>query len=127
MNLTLNRQPPADNTILGLLFVNGAHQCDTLEGVATAIPAGRYRVTITRSNRFDCLMPILCGVPGREGIRIHAGNTDKDTSGCILVGTVATGRSIVNSRAAYDALFDAIRDGASEDAGCWIEVRDAVE
>ena len=52
----------------------------------TAIPAGRYRLRWTMSNRFRREMLLLEGVPGFAGIRIHAGNTDADTEGCILLG-----------------------------------------
>jgi len=52
----------------------------------TAIPVGRYKVDITYSNRFKRKMPILIGVPGFAGIRIHAGNTHQNTDGCLLHG-----------------------------------------
>lgn len=52
----------------------------------TAIPVGRYKVDITYSNRFKRQMPILIGVPGFTGIRIHAGNTHQNTDGCLLLG-----------------------------------------
>jgi len=52
----------------------------------TAIPAGRYRVDITYSNRFKRQLPLLMGVPGFAGIRIHPGNTHADTEGCLLPG-----------------------------------------
>lgn len=52
----------------------------------TAIPSGIYRMRWTMSNRFKREMLLLENVPGFAGIRIHAGNTDADTEGCILLG-----------------------------------------
>ena len=63
----------------------------------TAVPTGTYEITLSIiSPRFSkkpayqkiCkgYVPRLLGVPGYEGVLIHIGNTDKDSSGCILVG-----------------------------------------
>jgi len=54
----------------------------------TAIPAGTYDITIRFSQRFQKLMIAVQDVPGFTGILIHSGNTDANTSGCILVGKV---------------------------------------
>ena len=69
--------------------------CDTLEPTwrdyahggrkikgHSAIPEGRYAVVISYSPKFKQWLPILLGVPNFSGIRIHAGNTAKDTEGC---------------------------------------------
>jgi hypothetical protein len=52
----------------------------------TAISSGFYQVELTMSNRFKRILPLLLNVEGFEGVRIHNGNTKKDTLGCILVG-----------------------------------------
>ncbi len=50
-------------------------------------------------------MPHLQGVPERDAIEIHAGNTMEDTEGCILVGTIALPSGIYNSRRAFEEFF----------------------
>lgn len=122
MNLTLNRHPSGVSCTVGDLLLDGEPFCNTLEDVVrevpgrpvaewkvagkTAIPAGLYAVEVTWSPRFKCDLPLLHAVPGFTGVRIHAGNTDADTEGCILVGTWKGGETIYNSRQALVGLMD---------------------
>jgi hypothetical protein len=73
----------------------------------TAIPRGSYQVIINYSTRFDKSMPLLLGVRGFSGVRIHSGNTAVNTEGCILVGDKVTENSIVGgtSKPAFNKLF----------------------
>lgn len=83
----------------------------------TAIPYGRYEVIMTYSNRFKQTMPLLLGVNGFEGVRIHSGNTDADTLGCILCGyskDVLNNR-ILNSRAAIAELYMVISEAVKKE------------
>jgi hypothetical protein len=113
MKLTLKREPSTTKSTPGKLYVDGVFECYTLEDVVrpskiygeTAIPAGTYKVIISMSNRFKRLLPLLLNVPNYEGIRIHPGNTDKDTEGCILPGVTRSVDFVGNSRVAFDALF----------------------
>ena len=52
----------------------------------TAIPTGVYAVKLTYSPKYKRMMPEVLNVPGFSGIRIHSGNTAKDSLGCILLG-----------------------------------------
>ena len=108
MLIELLRDTFTETTSSGKLLINGEFICFTLEDVPraygikvagkTALPAGRYTVTITPSNRFKrpmCLLytnpkDLACEMGGIrfEGIRIHGGNTSENTEGCILVGRV---------------------------------------
>ena len=53
----------------------------------TAIPAGSYKMRISKSPRFGRLLPEILDVPGFSGIRIHKGNTAADSSGCLIIGS----------------------------------------
>ena len=43
--------------------------CPTLENADKMVPALIYRVAVTNSPRFKRLLPVLCQVPNRSGIR----------------------------------------------------------
>jgi len=113
MELLLKRKWKTDNETIGELYVNGKFECYTLEDVErvvkikneTAIPKGKYKLIITYSNRFKRNLPLLLNVPNFEGIRIHSGNTNHDTQGCILVGKTRGTNFIGNSRKAFNSLF----------------------
>ena len=86
--LTLIRDVIGDKAIIGKLYFNGVHVCYTLENAAKAIPCGVYYVQNSKSPKFKRELPLIwnAGVPASRGIRIHVGNSVKDSSGCILVG-----------------------------------------
>jgi len=76
----------------------------------TAIPAGCYDIAITESPRFDKeMLPLLLDVPNFTWIRIHWGNTAKDTDGCILVGAVRAKGAVLSSRVALDKLMEKLK------------------
>lgn len=134
MELLLRRRPSMDGVTIGELFVNGARECFVLEDIVrtgpkvmheTAIPAGRYRVDITRSARFGRMLPILLDVPGFSGIRIHPGNSAEDSSGCLLVGQGTDGRLVTQSRLAMQALQPKIASAIAHGEEVWIEIVNA--
>ncbi len=116
MKLELVRSTYTVRSTIGVLSYNNS-TCFILEDPVrpkkihgiTAIPAGTYQIIVSHSQKFGRDMPLLHNVPGYEGIRIHPGNSPKDTEGCLLPGLVRGIDSVGSSRAAYDALFQAIR------------------
>jgi GH24 family phage-related lysozyme (muramidase) len=96
LELHLQRHTLLADRALGSITRNGVHQCYTCEDAVrpagvkvagkTAIPAGRYRVTVEYSPGFGKRFPRLQAVPGFEGILLHGGNGPEDSRGCILVG-----------------------------------------
>ena len=115
MNLFLQRIAQTPEYTIGRLEINGKFFCHTLEDAVrkekiagkTAIPAGTYQVIVNRSPKFKRDLPLLLDVPNFEGIRIHRGNTAKDTSGCILVGENKVKGKVINSTK-YETLLTAI-------------------
>jgi len=128
MRLKLLRDIFTPEYTTGRLYVNDVVFCVTLEDCdrhlednpnakvhgATAIPRGTYKVIVDYSNRFKRELPLLLGVPGFEGVRIHPGNTAQDTEGCILVGRSRTAGFVSDSRATFSRLF-LLMDTAYED------------
>lgn len=134
MKLLLQRVAEEGTYTIGKLSIDGQYFCDTLEDkvrlkpgmtlsqmrrikvqAETAIPAGEYQVVIDKSARFGKRMPRLLHVPCFEGIRIHSGNTDKDTEGCILVGTNSEKGKVLRSREAFDKLMKILEPACAAD------------
>ena len=88
----------------------------------TAIPRGRYRVTLTPSRRFQRIMPEIHNVPGFTGVRIHGGNTDHDTLGCPLLGQVRTADGIANCKGVNDRLYVTLQAAEQRGEEVWLEV-----
>lgn len=87
--LTLIRDIRTETAILGRLYHNGGFVCCTIENAAKSIPCGMYTVQNSKSPKFKRELPLIYNsttVKASRGIRIHRGNTAKDSQGCILVG-----------------------------------------
>jgi hypothetical protein len=106
------------NYTIGKLYIDGKYECYTLEDAyrdkkiqdITAIPKGTYKLVIDASTRFKRDMPHILDVPNFSGVRIHAGNTSKDTEGCILLGTTWSGGDfIAQSKTAFDKFFSKLK------------------
>lgn len=119
MEVLIDRAWKKDGYTISRLYVNGKlFGCNTLEDTDrglnqkmdldeikdkkvyghTAIPRGSYECVYTYSNRFKKMLPLLLNVKGFKGIRIHSGNSSKDTEGCILVGLNLKKGIVLNSR-----------------------------
>lgn len=114
--------------------------CDTLEPTwrdyehggykikgKSAIPEGRYAVVITWSPKMRQWLPILLGGPEFnrkwQGIRIHAGNTAKDTEGCILVGENRRVGELINSRKCLNLLKQLIVEAKEQGEAVFLTVK----
>lgn len=87
----------------------------------TAIPKGTYEVTLDVVSPKYCTnsfykqvcngkVPRLLNVKGFEGILIHAGNTDKDSAGCLLVGMNLESGKVLKSRETFNELYKLLKD-----------------
>ena len=135
MRLTLIRRYNKPTYCIGDLYINGKWFCSTLEDTdrgldsimteeeikkikikeETAIPTGIYKVILNYSPRFKKVMPLITNVPGYSGVRIHTGNSAKDSSGCLLVGRNTIVGRLTDSRKTYEALFKRLQQKGSND------------
>lgn len=149
MILTVKRKYKKEGYTIGELWVEGSYFCDTLEPTdrgltrrtplkeiaeakekgATAIPEGRYQVSLNMmSPRFaktkayaNCegKVPRLINVPGFSGILIHIGNWAENTRGCILVGRNVVKGGLLYSTQAFHALYAMMKDAKES---VWVEI-----
>ena len=131
MNIELRRDPSRDGWTRGQLRIDGDVVCWTCEDVIrdgprvaheTAIPPGRYAVVITRSRRFGRVLPELLRVDQFSGVRLHPGNTQHDTSGCVLLGLDADARGVWRSRAAVERVQARIAAALARGERVWMTV-----
>lgn len=133
MKLTLKRIALRSTYTIGRLYVDGNYFCDTLEDTVrdlnkngkfdngekkvyakTAIPYGTYEIKWTYSPRFKKYTPQLMNVPSFEGIRIHSGNSNTDTEGCLLLGENKKVGMVLNSRATINKFYPLIKEACSK-------------
>ena len=138
MNLVLLRKLFTDNSTIGDLSIDGTPFCQTIELSCRkanplgklAIAQGRYKVILGPTgigNRFKPplpILPLLVGVPGRDGIRIHPANSAKELEGCIAPGVYEDAEPdwVFDSRSHFNTLFSLMQDAISHGEEIWISV-----
>ena len=117
MNFFQRRKYKRNDYTISPLSVDGQYLCEVVEDKdrglkdsdslthirnvkvygKTAIPVGVYEIELTMSQRFKRILPLLKDVPGFSGVRIHRGNTDEDSEGCLLPGENKIKGGVINS------------------------------
>ncbi len=133
MTLRVIREPSTAAATLGILLIDGVFACWTLEDVVrpvkipgeTAIPAGRYDVRLSLSQRFQKVLPEVLAVPGFTGIRVQGGNGAGDTQGCVLVGRKRGNYVVLESKLALMEVMEQLRRATTAGDQITISVEDA--
>lgn len=130
MEIRVRRIALKENYTIGKMYINGEYFCDVLEDRVrdlenqvkvpnkTAIPYGTYEITLdVKSTKYSDFkkypwakdyngyLPRLTNVPLFLGILIHPGNTEDDTSGCLLVGENKIVGKVINSKNTFERLM----------------------
>ena len=108
--------------------------CDTLEPPVMEMKTSLPKEDVLRSPmkaealkpfaipKFKMWLPLLLGVPLFEGIRIHMGNTVKDTQGCILVGRNQMVGRVLESRKWLYELKQKIIEAKNKGEPVWLTI-----
>lgn len=144
--LLLDRFAKNPTYTIGKLYIENVFFCNTLEDTVremhdldgdgdtkdpgegkvygqTALAAGRYRILMYDSPHFGRRLPWLQNVPSHDFALMHAGNTAKDTLGCILVGKNTVVGAITQSRATEDALVQLIESFIAKGYEVYITIK----
>lgn len=143
MEILIERKWKKAAYTIGALSVDGIRFCESLEDTdrglkstmpvseiqkikvygQTAIPTGRYQIVETYSPKFKKNMPLLVGVKGFTSIRIHPGNTNRDTEGCILCGRNTEVGKVTNSRYWFNLINDKVHAAIFNGYKVWITIK----
>lgn len=130
MEIRVRRIAFKNTYTIGKMYIDGEYFCDVLEDRVrdlenqvkvpnkTAIPYGTYEITLdVKSTKYSDFnkypwakeyngyLPRLTNVPLFLGILIHPGNTEHDSSGCLLVGENKVVGKVINSKATFEKLM----------------------
>jgi hypothetical protein len=132
MKIKVSRYSRNNESTLGAFFIDGKFYVHTVEDEKrevkvmseTRIPEGTYSIELAKwgahHEKYAKMFPemhkgmlLLKDVPGFQGILIHIGNTDLDSSGCILVCNTVDNNKITrgtgfNSTEAYKRIYPQI-------------------
>lgn len=152
MKLKLIRSYLGPKYTIGHLYIDGQYFCDTIEDTdrglkmsmakeeilnrkvkhQTAIPYGTYKVTLKVTSpkylnkdkyKFtNGRMPRLLSVPGFDGILIHPGTTQEDSSGCIIVGLNKQVGKVIDSFQTFQKLWNILEKANKKNELISIEI-----
>ena len=130
MEIRVRRIALRDTYTIGKMYIDGEYFCDCCEDKVrdldnevkvpnqTAIPYGTYEITLdVQSSKYSNFkkypwakeyngyLPRLTNVPLFLGVLIHPGNSEQDTSGCLLVGENKVVGKVINSQATFNRLM----------------------
>jgi hypothetical protein len=124
------------------LYVDGDLFCFVLEDVVreeagkpvekwkvkdeTAIPQGTYDIVLENSPRFGPDTITLKNVPGFSQIRVHSGNTELHTEGCLILGYKLTPDNTIKVGTTKPAVADLkarIKKALQEGSKVYMEIR----
>lgn len=143
MNVVLQRLFVRDGAQIGMLGVDEAPLCFTLEDEPravkvpgqTCIAAGRYELKLRTFGglyekyrlRFPWNEPgmlWLQDVPNFTDVMMHCGANKEDTAGCVLVGRGALiFGALTESATAYQVLYNKISAALLNSEQCYLDVR----
>ena len=114
--LELTRLESSPSGTIGSLSIDKRMTCWTLElqnkqnmRSISCIPTGQYFYEHYYSSKFSRMCLKIHNVYNRTSIRMHQGNTTKDTTGCILPGLLISQlegkRALLQSNNALDRLI----------------------
>jgi hypothetical protein len=155
--ITLDRRyrPAHGLYSIGHLYdADGKYICDTIEDTdrgltsdmnladilkvkvksKTAIPRGRYRVTLdVVSPKFSLKpyykafcsgkVPKLLDVPGFDGILMHKGVSEKSSAGCIILGYNTVKGMVTNSQAAFEKVYRLLQSYKAQGHKIYIQIK----